>query len=710
MPGVTESTDLDAKTSALENLELHSIPRNSWIAIEPPRSPRIAEAQPADPPLPSDHVGPPSFAAAQFDIVLRRQHTRPKDGGGVKHTAVPSRFLKLSNSFEFAGWGTLTRLELTSADCSKGEDSIQNTRRAKTLGQFTASALAGNAVLGSVFYALPAVVAASGVYSPISLLVATTILFLWRPIMEELASALPLSGAPYTYLLNVSSKWFALLGAAMLLLDFASTSVVSAATAATYLAGEVSLPFPSYLGTVIILVIFTTISLSGLRESARIALAVLSLHILTMIVLFVASIIAWSRVGNSQLHANWATGRGSVTPDHILHQVFNGFCIGMLGLTGFECTPSYVSSIKPGRFPLVLRNLHYPAILLNCLAMLFLLALVPYDSILSGANVLSALAEVAAGKWLRIWVVVDAVVVLCGGVLTGILGASELSNRLSHDRLLPQLFLRRLPVTGAPFASMISFAVFCGVLYATAGASLSIVSKMFSCIWLIVMTLFPVAVLLLKFNRGRLPRQPHTPLSVVFLALLIAFVAIGGNISIDPTIIGYAAAYLVVLAAIFYITMKKVRLIRWFLWTYDQSTFFHTSPITNKWGDKVANIMRRMRRQPVCVLVKTDEINRLFHKLMYVSQNEETSCLKLVHFYDEEDGIPSEMEANWKILDEAFPEITIDLVLVHGQFNPSNVAALAHRLEIPTSLMFMSCPGPHFPYPFADFGTRIISL
>lgn len=115
--------------------------------------------------------------------------------------------------------------------------------------------------------------------------------------MEELASALPFGGAPYTYLsvpmcktpfmwsyllcsrLNVSSKWLALLGAAMLLLDYASTSVVSAATAAAYLSGEVSLPFPAYVGALLVVVVFTIVSLSGLRESARIALIVLSLHV-----------------------------------------------------------------------------------------------------------------------------------------------------------------------------------------------------------------------------------------------------------------------------------------------------------------------------------------------------------------------------------------------------------------------------------------------
>lgn len=79
--------------------------------------------------------------------------------------------------------------------------------------------------------------------------------------------------------LNFSSKALALIGAALLLLDFAATSVVSAATAISYLAGEVTLPFPAVVGTLVILSIFTIISLSGLRESARVALVLLSIHV-----------------------------------------------------------------------------------------------------------------------------------------------------------------------------------------------------------------------------------------------------------------------------------------------------------------------------------------------------------------------------------------------------------------------------------------------
>jgi len=76
----------------------------------------------------------------------------------------------------------------------------------------------------------------------------------------------------------------------------------------------------------------------------------------------------------------------------------------------------------------------------------------------------------------------------------------------------------------------------------------------------------------------------------------------------------------------------------------------------------------------------TKQINYLFQMIWYVRQNEETACLKIVHFHDGEVGIPSEMEANCKsqhfhsdmflhtaktlitVLDEQFPEITIDLV------------------------------------------------
>jgi hypothetical protein len=57
-------------------------------------------------------------------------------------------------------------------------------------------------------------------------------------------------------------------------------------------------------------------------------------------------------------------------------------------------------------------------------------------------------------------------------------------------------------------------------------------------VWLATMTAFPVSVLLLKFNRGRLRRTRKTSLSIIFLTLAVIPVVVAGNILLDPSTIG----------------------------------------------------------------------------------------------------------------------------------------------------------------------------
>ena len=52
---------------------------------------------------------------------------------------------------------------------------------------------------------------------------------------------------------------------------------------------------------------------------------------------------------------------------------------------------------------------------------------------------------------------------------------------------------------------------------------------------------------------------------------------------------------------------------------------------------------------------------------LYAKQNEATTRVVFVHAYTNVDGIPTELEANAKIVDEAFPDITTDLVLVRNR-------------------------------------------
>jgi hypothetical protein len=57
----------------------------------------------------------------------------------------------------------VTRTKLSLDDYAHGEAAVKRKRESKVLGQLTASAVAGNDILGGIFYALPAVVAVSGV-------------------------------------------------------------------------------------------------------------------------------------------------------------------------------------------------------------------------------------------------------------------------------------------------------------------------------------------------------------------------------------------------------------------------------------------------------------------------------------------------------------------------------------------------------------------
>ncbi|KAK0434687.1 hypothetical protein EV421DRAFT_1717280 [Armillaria borealis] len=108
---------------------------------------------------------PPNFHNSHNDAIqVCRHRNRPKDSEGLKSTTVPSYFLNLSGEFEFAVWSSLFQFTLDTKERDAGELCVRNASNTKVFGQFAASALAGNAVLGSVFYALPAAVAVPSIW------------------------------------------------------------------------------------------------------------------------------------------------------------------------------------------------------------------------------------------------------------------------------------------------------------------------------------------------------------------------------------------------------------------------------------------------------------------------------------------------------------------------------------------------------------------
>lgn len=60
----------------------------------------------------------------------------------------------------------------------------------------------------------------------------------------------------------------------------------------------------------------------------------------------------------------------------------------------------------------------------------------------------------------------------------------------------------------------------------------------FSIVFLVNMTMFPVALLYLKFHRSRLPRNPVISVELLILALIISATVIIGNIVLNPAALG----------------------------------------------------------------------------------------------------------------------------------------------------------------------------
>ncbi|KAG8678332.1 hypothetical protein FRC08_017860, partial [Ceratobasidium sp. 394] len=298
--------------------------------------------------------------------------------------------------------------------------------------------------------------------------------------------------------------------------------------------------------------------------------------------------------GNWELRPKGSSG--------IARSIFNGVCIGFLGVTGFECTPSYVQNIKPQAYGPTLRNLLVMALFLNAPLMLLVYALLPSETILSGANLLSILAEVSLGRPLRMLVVVDCVLVLAGGVFAGVVTGCRLVESLTHECTLPAIFLSPLPITDAAYVTVGSFLAVAIVVYAASNFSLMTVSTMFSATFLFTMLLYGISCLLLKFSRNRLPRTHVTPLWMTLLAIAIILVVLGGNIAMNPQTIALFVAYFVVILAGLLVLNLRLKIARVALWISSQSRSLRKQQLDRI----VIRWVRQIRGKPIVVWVKED--------------------------------------------------------------------------------------------------------
>jgi len=93
----------------------------------------------------------------------------------------------------------------------------------------------------------------------------------------------------------------------------------------------------------------------------------------------------------------------------------------------------------------------------------------------------------------------------------------------------------------------------------------------------------------------------------------------------------YFAAYFIGITFLFAVAQNKSTVLRLLYWIYDQCPSLHKWYKMDQWGDSLTNTIRRLKAQPVCVLVNTDEVYIILFASWWkpnLSTRRSTSCFE----------------------------------------------------------------------------------
>ena len=624
----------------------------------------------------------------------------------------------------------------------QNKEQIQEQNRMKNqedhkLGEWSATAICGNDIGSSCLYVSVLSTRFGGILSPILLLFVSAALFLYRKVYAEVGEALPLNGGTYNCLLNTTSKYKASIAACLTILSYIATCVISATTAIVYL---YSLPIFSGIApdekiyyilftTTGLLVLFAFITIIGIGESAAVALCIFIFHLVTLTVFsFITAYYIIFTDGLSILLSNFAipvyqghelsffvTIKDAIANlgkhwKELFFAVFFGFSSALLGISGFESSSNFIEEQKKGVFVKTLRNMWLVVTIFNPLIALFVLGTHPL-SIICGSHAggeadlpgnLADMAHMTGGNWLHTLIVIDAVLVLAGAVLTSYVGVTGLCRRMALDRCLPQVLLK-LNRRGTSHIIIISFCILCAsILFLTKG-EVATLAGVYTISFLSVMSLFAIGNMLLKVYRSRLKRDHIAPWHTVIIALISALIGVTGNICIDGNYVIVFLFYFIPTLIIVSLMFLRLDIFRAILAALESIT-----KKLNKWTGEAKNYfldqIETINNQRVIFFTRGDDSVSLNKAMMYVLHNEHTNNIKVVHLYQDEGQIPEKLEKDLEFLDGIYPKLNIEFVKIKGKFTPEFIDQLSKDFQVAKNYMFIGCPSESFPYNLSDLG------
>ncbi len=584
-----------------------------------------------------------------------------------------------------------------------GEDAVASSGReiklkAHTLGQLPATAICGNDITSSCLYVSALSIIYAGKWAPVSLLIVAAVLYLYRSIYAEVVGALPLNGGAYNALLNTTSKSRASIAACLTILSYMATAVISASEAMHYVQSLWDgLPFIG--ATIGLLALFMVLTIVGITESATVAVGIFIFHITSLVLLATFGIGYVVSHGTETLFANLQTP----APGGLATALVFGFAAAMLGVSGFESSANFVEEQAEGVFPKTLRNMWVAVTAINPLMALLALALLPIHEVDPHKEaLLSYMGGISGGPWLSWLISIDAALVLSGAVLTSYVGVNGLILRMTLDRCLPQFLLKHNRRGTFHWIIIGFFLLTVSILLITEG-DIRALAGVYTLSFLSVMALFGLGNILLKVKRTRLPRPSQAGWVTVVVGIFAVLVGLVGNAFMNPPYLWVFLKYFAPSMLIIMIMLSRIMLLKGCLFIVR----IISATLYNFMGgvtDSIRHKIELINSQQVVFFTRGDNVANLNNAILYVRDNEHTNRIKIVTVVLDKKTVPDKLKSDLKFLQETYPHIDVDFVIVEGSFGPDLIQDLSRKWNIPGNLMFIGSPGGKFHYSQAELG------
>lgn len=568
----------------------------------------------------------------------------------------------------------------------------------KKLNQLEATAICGNDISSSCLYVSALAIFYAGQYAWISLLMVAGVLFLFRKIYGEVVGALPLNGGAYNALLNTTKKSTASLAAALTVLSYMATAVISASEAVKY-AYSIWDQIPILPVTIGLLLLFMGLVIIGIGESSKVAIAIFLFHLVSLTLLCGFCLYYFFNNGYETLIANFQM------PVHggIVQALFFGFSAAMLGISGFESSANFVEEQKPGVFPKTLRNMWFVVSVFNPLIAFLALALIPMEVVNNNQEaLLSFLGNISGGNWLSFMVGLDASMVLSGAVLTSFVGVGGLMERMALDRILPSILLKKNKRKSS-YLIYILFFVLCTSILLVTGGELAKLAGVYTIAFLSVMALFGIGNFLLKVKRDRLPRPERASWLALSIAILAVMAAIIGNITLNPSYLWIFLEYLVPTLFVVFFMLYFSYILKGFL-TVSIFFFPKSNKFSKRMNKKIKQKLAEISGKQFVFFTNNDDVANLNKVLLYIKDNEPTRKLKIVAVIEKGITVTENLKKDIEVLDRSYPEIHIEFIEEPGHFGPEKIQELSKRWKIPTNFMFIGAPSEKFEFQVQELG------